>query len=104
MRFFYINFILITVFMLTSCGSVKKAFNNQKKNSSDEFLVQKKSPLVMPPDYNELPNPDNDSAEVVQGSNEFKVLITNKDKNSNIKNNTENNDFEKSIIEKIQNN
>ena len=90
--------------MLTSCGSVKKAFNNEKKNSSDEFLVQKKSPLVMPPDYNELPNPDNDSAEVVQDSNDFRVLITNKDKNSNIKNNTKNNDFEESIIEKIQNN
>ena len=58
----------------------------------------------MPPDYNELPNPDNDSAEVVQDSNDFKVLITNKDKNSNIKNNTKNNDFEESIIEKIQNN
>ena len=28
-----------------------------KKSSSDEFLVEKKSPLVMPPDYNNLPVP-----------------------------------------------
>ena len=36
---------------------LKKDFQIKKKNSSDEFLVEKKSPLVMPPDYNELPIP-----------------------------------------------
>ena len=30
---------------------MKDGFSNQKKNNSDEFLVEKKSPLVMPPDY-----------------------------------------------------
>jgi hypothetical protein len=34
---------------------MKSAFENQKKNNTDEFLVEKKSPLVMPPDFNELP-------------------------------------------------
>ena len=43
--------------LLTSCSTVKKGFQNPKKNNSDEFLVEKKSPLVMPPDFDELPIP-----------------------------------------------
>jgi len=35
----------------------KQIFTNQKKSSTDEFLVEKKSPLVQPPEYNELPIP-----------------------------------------------
>ena len=30
---------------LSSCGTIKEGFTNQKKNSSDEFLVEKKSPF-----------------------------------------------------------
>ena len=36
---------------------MKKGFESQRKNSTDEFLVEKKSPLVMPPDFDELPIP-----------------------------------------------
>ena len=51
-------FVLFNIILfLSSCGSVKEGFSNQKKNNSDEFLVEKKSPLIMPPDYNELPIP-----------------------------------------------
>ena len=51
-------FILISSFLIFySCGTIKEGFTNQKKTSSDEFLVEKKSPLVMPPDYNKLPLP-----------------------------------------------
>ena len=58
MKFFYIIFFLITLLFISSCGSVKKAFTNERKNSSDEFLVQKKSPLIMPPDFDDLPDPE----------------------------------------------
>ena len=53
-KFVLLNIILI---FLTSCSTVKEGFTNPKKNNSDEFLVQKKSPLVMPPSYGELPSP-----------------------------------------------
>ena len=53
-KFILLNFILI---IFSSCSSVKEGLTNQKKNSSDEFFVQKKSPLVMPPSYGELPSP-----------------------------------------------
>ena len=41
-------------FILTSCQSVKDGFTLKKKNNSDEFLVEKKNPLVLPPDYGKI--------------------------------------------------
>ena len=52
-KFILLNFVLL----LASCGTMQSAFENQKKNNTDEFLVEKKSPLVMPPDFDELPIP-----------------------------------------------
>tara|TARA_Y100000590_G_scaffold287651_1_gene323825 strand:+ start:1191 stop:1499 length:309 start_codon:yes stop_codon:yes gene_type:complete len=55
------NIILLFTF-LTSCGgtfdSVKRGLTGAKKSSADEFLVKKKDPLILPPDYENLPNPD----------------------------------------------
>ena len=50
-------FIILMLF-LSGCQSAKDAFTLKKKSSADEFLVEKKSPLVLPPDYNKLPLPD----------------------------------------------
>ena len=52
-----IIFILISLLLLTSCQSAKDAFTLKKKSTADEFLVEKKSPLVLPPDYGKLPVP-----------------------------------------------
>ena len=49
--------IVVLILVLNSCGTLKEGFSSQKKDSIDEFLVEKKSPLVMPPDFNELPLP-----------------------------------------------
>ena len=59
------NIILILVIALTglSCQSIKDGLSGNKSENSDEFLVQKKSPLVLPPKFLELPQPkdiDND--------------------------------------------
>ena len=48
--------ILISFFML-SCQSIKDGLTGKKSENSDEFLVQKKNPLVLPPNYMELPQP-----------------------------------------------
>ena len=71
-KFILLNFILL----LVSCGTAKDVFINKKKNSTDEFLVEKKSPLVMPPDYNELPIPKEKIEQTDITENEFKTLIT----------------------------
>tara|TARA_Y100000768_G_C23756042_1_gene576277 strand:- start:319 stop:642 length:324 start_codon:yes stop_codon:yes gene_type:complete len=49
--------LLIVLIFIYSCQSVKDALQGKKYESSDEFLVIKKNPLVMPPDFKMLPVP-----------------------------------------------
>ncbi len=44
---------LLLIF-LSNCSSVKDALSYTKKPSGDEFLVKKKDPLTMPPEFNIL--------------------------------------------------
>tara|TARA_B100000965_G_scaffold322614_1_gene284162 strand:+ start:1186 stop:1497 length:312 start_codon:yes stop_codon:yes gene_type:complete len=103
MKLFKLFIAISIAITLSSCGSVKNAFSNQKKNSSDEFLVEKKSPLVMPPDYNELPLPDEEKME--KETNDIKSLIS-KSKQDEIKENLDekSSSFEGSILKKIKKN
>ena len=50
-------YLIIFSILLTSCQSIKDGLSGRKSENSDEFLVKKKSPLVMPPKYMELPAP-----------------------------------------------
>ena len=62
-----IIYCLVVVFLVTSCGntvdSVKRGLTGAKSKSTDEFLVQKKDPLVLPPNYEDLPLPSGEQAE-----------------------------------------
>ena len=100
---FFIIVILITV---QSCGTIKEGFKSQKKNSTDEFLVEKKSPLVMPPDFDKLPMPnseiDENSSLNVDSSKNIEKLITN---GAEIDSSLEQNkNFENLIIDQIKSN
>ena len=44
-------------FLIISCESVREGLTGSKNQSTDEFLVKKKDPLVLPPDFENLPNP-----------------------------------------------
>ena len=104
MNFFKKLLYLFLIFFLTSCGVVKEGFSNQKKNNSDEFLVEKKSPLVMPPEYNELPIPQSDKNNKDDKSdNSFKNLIEVENKETSVSKST-NKSFEEKILEQIKNN
>ena len=103
MKRFNLHFIIIFV-LIASCASVKESIDSRKKNS-DEFLVEKKSPLLMPPDYNDLPVPDSEDTKNKDESNQVKELIkksNNTNSNSNKSNNSKSS-FEKLLIEKIKN-
>ena len=58
-KIIYISFL---VFFATSCAgtydSVKRGITGQKQSATDEFLIEKKDPLILPPDYENLPTPD----------------------------------------------
>jgi hypothetical protein len=98
--------ILLThILLLTSCNTVNNALTNPKKNSTDEFLVEKKSPLVMPPDYNELPIPNENSEQKDKNDSEFKTLISKKGQDAEADNNQDNNkNIEELILDKIKKN
>ena len=34
-----------------------KVLRNEKTRTTDEFLVKKREPLILPPDYNKIPKP-----------------------------------------------
>ena len=103
MKRFNLYFIFIFA-LLASCSSVKESMGS-KKNNSDEFLVEKKSPLLMPPDYNDLPVPDSKDTNNNNESNQLKELITKSNNNNDNSNNsnTSKSSFEKLLIEKIKN-
>ena len=103
----WLIFIYLTFLFLSGCAAVQEGFSsNKKKDGSDAFLVEKKAPLVMPPDFNELPLPKQPN-QLIENKEEtdIKSLLTNNNDaaqdNQNAKQNT---DFENSIIEKIKNN
>ena len=56
-------FLIIFLFFFTSCQSIKDGLSGKKNENSDEFLVQKKNTLVLPPNFMELPSPENESYE-----------------------------------------
>ncbi len=92
-----INLVLIFL-LLTSCGGFKL-----KKETVDEFLVEKKSPLVLPPDYGKLPLPDGqtkseDKEEVLS----LKEVLTKKSTSEVEAKQNNNSSIEKSILDKIK--
>ena len=103
-----INFSILLILcsiLMSSCGSVKKALDPQNKNTSDEFLVEKKSPLSMPPSFEELPVPSNQKKTEENKTNIIKSLITEKNSNNEKSENVDTDkDFEQSILDKIKNN
>ena len=98
-------FLIVVLFsFLVSCGSTKDAFTLKKKSSADEFLVEKKSPLVLPPDYGKLPLPGNaEINDTPSDEDNIKNLLSN-DKKSKSSNNKSSDtiSIKESILEKIK--
>ncbi len=106
MKVFKKLILLSFIYILSSCGTLKEGFTNQKKNNNDEFLVEKKSPLIMPPEYNELPLPNSESNQALSEENSIKKLITNEEKTNNTSNanSSKSTGVEELLLEKIKNN
>ena len=100
--------IFITSLLLLSCSDGLKGFKLKKKSTSgDEFLIQKKDPLVLPPDFSKLPNPDEEVKEKKREDNEesqIEMLFKkdNSDVQENENSNSSDSGLKKSILKKIQ--
>ena len=96
--------LLILIILLPSCQSTKDAFTLKKKSSADEFLVEKKSPLVLPPEYGSLPFPDDQQSVIneIEKENLEISISKNKSLSPSTKKSTKQTSIEKSILEKIK--
>ena len=92
--------ILVCLISFSSCGDVGKVLRNEKVNTTDEFLVKKKGPLVLPPDLKEVPEPDTITKQDQNSKDEIKKIIKIPRKNNKSKSNSSS--VEKSILEKIR--
>ena len=70
---------MLLIFLVTSCagtwGNVKRGLTGAKQKSTDEFLVQKKDPLILPPDFESLPSPS-DREEAIEEMSSFEKTLT----------------------------
>ena len=101
--------IIIIFFLITACASswqdVKKGLGGEKRTSTDEFLVRKKEPLVMPPKWKNLPEPGGvmKSDDEVREATDIEELIKlGKNKESSTNYEQGNGSLEESILKKIK--
>ena len=79
-----ITYVIVLAFFVTSCAgtfdSVKRGLTGSKKNATDEFLIKKKDPLILPPAYENLPTPEERSTAIEEFSifeENLEILIEN---------------------------
>ncbi len=93
------------MFLLASCQAAKDGLTGKKRTNADEFLVEKKNPLVLPPSYGDLPNPDNqnDISEISKSSEIKDLLNVKTDNNISEEISDATKKIENSVLEKIKN-
>ena len=115
---------LTFLFIVSACTKIAEGMTGSKRSkSSDEFFVHKKKPLVLPPDFNNMPMPkptqkkqtqENDIENILgiknqtQNDNEINdiedLLKTKKNTNSNTSQSASDKSLENSILKKINKN
>ncbi len=98
-----IYFLLIGLFLLISCSGLKdagKVLRNEKVVTTDEFLVKKRNPLVLPPNFEDLPEPGS-KTQIKENEEEKikKILKAPQDNNNSI---NKPSSVEESILNRIR--
>ena len=107
-KFFNIS-ILLFLMIFNSCGlgsSIKNAVTGKTKPVGDEFLVEKKNPLVLPPNFDDLPEPKDGKSladkEETTFEEDIKKIFEKNNTNNNIETENSNSSLEESILKKIK--
>ena len=100
------KFIIILIIFLAGCSDAREGFKGKQLDKGEEFLINKKNPLVVPPDFDKLPTPNVDKNNSQNDENSEKnlkkILDINDETNSNKSGKSEKTqDLEQSILEKI---
>jgi hypothetical protein len=100
-----ILFLLLISISLVSCGSfgdAKKVLKNEKIRNTDEFLVKKKEPLELPPDFSDIPKPDTLKKDVSKNAEDKKIRKMLNAANKEQENEKKFSSTEDSILNKIR--
>ena len=106
-KFFKISKLLILLLFIYSCGSVGEALQGKKRSDQgDEFLIDKKNPLVMPPDFDKLPKPGEANAkstkDIENDQSNIKDLLKKSDIEEDDSSLEKSTSIESSILKKIK--
>tara|TARA_Y100001970_G_scaffold132569_1_gene163580 strand:+ start:2922 stop:3248 length:327 start_codon:yes stop_codon:yes gene_type:complete len=106
-KFIKINKLILLFLFLYSCGSVGEALQGKKRSDQgDEFLIDKKNPLAMPPDYDKLPTPGEANIKSLKNieseQTNIKDLLKKNNDNENTYSSDEPTTIENSILKKIR--
>tara|TARA_X000000950_G_C13548701_1_gene510616 strand:- start:32 stop:340 length:309 start_codon:yes stop_codon:yes gene_type:complete len=98
-----INYLLIFFFLL-SCGSLEdagKVLKNEKIRTTDEFLVKKRNPLMLPPNFEEIPEPGSTTKKEEEENEKIKKIL-NMEKNNESLKSDKSSSAESSILNRIR--
>ena len=106
-KFFKTSKLLFLLLFLYSCGSFGEALQGKKRSDQgDEFLIDKKNPLAMPPDFDKLPKPGEAIVKSTKDIDSDQSNIENLLKNSEIEEEASSSEqstsIESSILKKIK--
>ncbi len=93
--------IFFTILLLNSCSGFKL---KKKSSSGEEFLIEKKDPLTLPPDFSELPEPNEQNNQSIKEDDQIKLeTIFNDDSSNNNSDDKETKSgLKDSVLKKIQ--
>ena len=100
------NLFLLLIF-LYSCGSIGEALQGKKRSDQgDEFLINKKNPLAMPPDFDKLPKPGEanvkSTKDIESDQSNIEYLLKNSEIEEEVSSLEQPTSIESSILKKIK--
>ena len=106
-KIYKISKLIFLLLFLYSCGSVGEALQGKKRSDQgDEFLIDKKNPLVMPPDFDKLPKPGEanvkSTKQIQNEDSNIKNLLKSSEIQEEASSSEKSSSIESSILKKIK--
>ena len=105
-KLFKISKLLFFLFFLYSCGVGEALQGKKRSDQGDEFLIDKKNPLAMPPDFDKLPKPGEASVksttDIESDQSNIEYLLKNSESEEDASSSEQSTSIESSILKKIK--
>ena len=105
-KIFKISELLFLLIFLYSCGVGEALQGKKRSDQGDEFLIDKKNPLVLPPDFDKLPKPGEASIkstkDIKSDQSNIKDLLKKSDIEEDASSSEQSTSIESSILKKIK--